>query len=238
MINIYCDESCHLEFTDKNKNNQVSMVLGGISCPKEEVKKVSDELREIKNRHGIWKFNEVKWTKVSDNKINFYKEVVNYFFNNQNLRFRTIVFQDKNKFNYEKYDHNDIYYIMYFYLLREMINVKKINNIYIDKKDTRGGRKVKDLRECLCNEKLDFDFKLINNIQIINSSDSELMQLVDILIGAVGYANRGYMGETLNSTAKLDLVEFIKCKTGYSLLKTTLRQEDKFNIFIWHPMKE
>ncbi|KAJ52191.1 hypothetical protein BD780_003780 [Clostridium tetanomorphum] len=238
MINIYCDESCHLEFTDKNKAKQVSMILGGISCPKEKVKNVSEELRKIKSRHGIWKFNEVKWTKASYNKIEFYKEVIEYFFNNDDLRFRTIVFQDKNKFNYEKYDHNEIYYIMYFYLLREMIDARKINNIYIDKKDTRGGRKIKDLKKCLCNEKLDFDLKLINNMQIINSSDSELMQLVDILIGAVGYANRLYMGEILNSTAKLELVEFIKRKTGYSLLKTTLRQEDKFNIFIWHPMQE
>lgn len=44
--NIYCDESCHLEH-----DRQPIMVIGGMWCPKEATKEISDEIREFKNRH-------------------------------------------------------------------------------------------------------------------------------------------------------------------------------------------
>ena len=37
MINIYCDESCHLEHDDSD-----IMVLGGISCDKKNIKYISN----------------------------------------------------------------------------------------------------------------------------------------------------------------------------------------------------
>ncbi len=236
MINIYCDESCHLEVTEKNSGKQMSMVLGGITCPIDKVKEISKEIRAIKVKHNIWPYNEIKWVKVSNNKIEFYKELVEYFFDNAKLSFRSIIFQDKRAFSYKKYNHNDLYYIMYFYLLREMVATTTSSNIYIDKKDTRGGEKTKHLRKVLCNDKLDFNMSLINRIQIIDSKDSELMQLADLLIGAMCYVNRQEIGEeALVSNAKQQIVDLIKEKSGYSLVKTTLRQEEKFNIFIWEP---
>lgn len=235
MYNIYCDESCHLKATDKNKNEQSAMVLGGISCPQERVREVSDHIRYLKEKHGFNRGWEIKWTKVSDAKIDFYIDVIEYFFSNANLKFRTIVYQDKTRFNYFKYSHDELYYIMYFYLLREMITPYKSNSIYIDKKDTRGGDKIKKLKEYLCNQKLDFNEKIIKKIQIIGSKDSEIMQLADLLIGAVSYTNRGLdtCVDRKSSKAKIQLVNLIKERSGYSLTKTTLRKEQKFNIFIW-----
>ena len=34
-----------------------------------------------------------------------------------------------------------------------------------------------------------------------------------------------------------EIVELIKEYSGYSLTKTTLRSEEKFNVFIWSPGK-
>ncbi|WP_055665429.1 DUF3800 domain-containing protein [Desnuesiella massiliensis] len=232
MINIYCDESCHLELSEKNPNEQRAIVLGGISCPRDLIKDISIHIREMKAKHNIGMYNEVKWTKVSNNKLQFYLELVNYFFSNDNLKFRTVVFQDKAKLNYTKYSHDELYYWMYFFLLREMINPIENNSVYIDKKDTRGGKKILKLQQKLRDEKLDFKAEIVEKIQIINSKDSELMQIADILIGAVSYANRK-MEELNPGSAKSELVELIRSKTKYSLLKTTLRQEQKFNIFIW-----
>ncbi|MNR62397.1 hypothetical protein D3C85_1844090 [compost metagenome] len=59
------------------------------------------------------------------------------------------------------------------------------------------------------------------------------MQLADILIGAVGYANRIEKGEKLKSEAKLELIDLIKRESQYSLLRSTLVKEEKFNIFVW-----
>lgn len=232
MVNIYCDESCHLQLSKNKPEDQKSMVIGGISCDKDLVKDICRDIRELKIKHGLDKFTEIKWTKVSNNKFDFYKELIEYFFENNNLSFRAIVFQDKSKFDYTKYSHDELYYIMYFYLLREMIYPNIKNSIYIDKKDTNGGNKVKILKECLCKQKLDFTLEIIERIQIIDSKDSELMQLSDLLIGAVSYANR-YLDQQNKSVSKKGLVELIREKTGYNLLNTTLRREQKFNLFMW-----
>jgi hypothetical protein len=232
LINIYCDESCHLELSNKKPDEQKSMVLGGISCPKDLVREVSTQIRAIKKKHGINIFNEVKWTKVSNNKIQFYMELIEYFFNNNNLRFRTIVFPDKAKLYYEKYDHDEIYYIMYYYLLREMIHPRDTNSIYIDKKDTQGSRKISNLQEYLRKSKLDYNSEIIQRIQIIDSRDSELMQLADILIGCVSYANR-HLDEINYEGAKAKLVDLVRQRSTYTLTRTTFQQEPKFNIFIW-----
>ena len=100
MINIYCDESCHLELSTKSEDMQKSMVIGGIKCRKEHVKEISDDIKKIKEKYGIYKYNEIKWTKVSQSKIEFYKELIRYFFNQDRLEFRCVVFPDKSKFNY------------------------------------------------------------------------------------------------------------------------------------------
>lgn len=245
MVNIYCDESCHLEVSDKNMKSQKSMVLGGIICGDKYKKQILEEIRDIKVKHGLSKFGEFKWTKVSNNKIEFYNEIVKYFFENEHLRFRSLVFKDKSNFNYTYYSHDELYYIAYYLLLIDMISVDTKNSIYIDKKDTRGGRKVKELKDNLYNNKFsrqtkwntDLELKkdLIKRIQIIDSKDVELMQLADLLIGAVAYANRIEVGEKLNSKSKLHIVNLIREYSGYSMTKSTLRQEDKFNVFVWSP---
>lgn len=234
MYNIYCDESCHLKMTENNKNEQQSMVIGGITINKDLVQKVNEEIREIKTKHGINRA-EIKWTKVCPSKIDFYKELIEYYFSKPELGFRCIVSPDKAKLKYDTHTHDEIYYIMYFYLLRGMISIEDENSIYVDKKDTHGGEKVKKLKECLCNEKLDFNQNLINKIQIISSKDSEIMQLADVLIGAVSYANR-MLDDTLTSeksSAKIEIINLIREKSKKSLLQTTPLKEYKFNIFIF-----
>ena len=61
--NVYCDESCHLPH-----DNSDLMVIGGISCPKEKVDYINKAIRDIK-KHGVFKFAEIKWTKVSKSKV-------------------------------------------------------------------------------------------------------------------------------------------------------------------------
>lgn len=89
MINIYCDESCHLQ----NDSSDI-MVLGGISCNDEEKKKIFNDIRLIKVKHNLSSWFEIKWTKISYKKIEFYKELIDYFFKN-NLKFRGIIATDK-----------------------------------------------------------------------------------------------------------------------------------------------
>lgn len=227
MINIYCDESCHLRVTENNKDEQQIMAIGGITCRSSDLKKINLKIRELRIKHNMFK-SEVKWTKVSKGKLEFYKELINLFFTSKELEFR-IILKDKREIYYDIYDHDEIYYIMYYYLLREMISINDKNSIYIDKKDTNGGKRIDKLKECLCNQKLDFDQKLIDKIQIVNSRDCELLQMADILIGAITYVNR----KKDSSEAKIEIVNYIKNKSGLTLTRTVPSSNRKFNIFVW-----
>ncbi len=138
---------------------------------------------------------------------------------------------DKHLLNHSQFKqtHDEWYYKMYFALLKTIFNPEDKYRIYIDIKDTRGGQKVKKLQEVLSNNMYDFDRKIIENMQIVRSDEIELMQVTDFLLGAVCYQNRGL--ET--SKAKIDIIKRIIERSGYSLQKSTLYREDKFNVFVW-----
>lgn len=226
VYNVYCDESCHLE-----KDQAKSMVLGGVWCPQEEVKEFNQRIREIKAAHGLKKDFEIKWTKISPAKLDFYLNVVDYFFDNDDLHFRCLVIPDKTKIDHEKYQqtHNDWYYKMFFCMLKTILNPGSEYYIYLDIKDTNGAVKISKLREVLCNSILDFDRKVVKRIQNIRSHEVGAVQVADLLIGAMGHFHRGLK----SSEAKNKVIERIKARSGYSLEKSTLEREDRFNIFVW-----
>ena len=224
--NIYCDESCHLEH-----DGEKAMTIGGVWCPEEKKDEIFKRIREIKQEHGLSPTMEIKWNKVSKGQIDFYMDVVNYFFDNSDLHFRVIVVPDKQELHHEIFcqSHDDFYYKIYFDMLKTIFEPNGGYNIYLDIKDTRGQRKVEKLHEVLCNSKYDFNRKLIKKVQQVRSHEVELVALADLLIGAVSYLHRG----KTTSEAKLKLIERIKQRSGYSLTSSTLYRESKFNVFVW-----
>lgn len=228
MINIYCDESCHLP-----KDNSEVMILGGISCAFDKKNKVNQDIRNIKKKHGLSTWFEIKWTKVSIHKIEFYKEVIDYFFAND-LCFRGIVAKDKKKLNHKKYNDGsyDIwYYKMYYLLLDGMINPFNEYKVFVDIKDTKGGPRVRKLREVLCNNIYDFKGEVIRDIKQVNSKESEILQIADLFIGALAYKHRRLDG---NSEGKSEVIKYIEEKYGILMNSSTCRNEKKFNLFIWN----
>lgn len=226
IINFYCDESCHLE-NDESK----AMVLGTVYCPSNKRQQIFTRLREIKNEYGIKSEVEVKWNKVSKSKFALYKHLIDYFFDDDDLKFRGIVIPDKTKLVHDKFNqtHDQFYYKMYFDLLKMVLSPENSNNIYIDIKDTRGNEKVKKLRDVLRAEHYDQKKQIVKKVQQIRSNEVEIMQLTDLLIGALSYLHR----DLNSSEAKLNLIKRIQSRSGFSLLKSTWYNEKKFNILIW-----
>jgi hypothetical protein len=225
--NIYCDESCHLE-----NDRQKAMVFGAVWCEKAKVKAFSKQLRALKALHKLAPDFELKWTKVSSGKIKYYRDILLFFLDEDGLNFRALIVPDKSVLAHARYGqtHDEWYYKMYFDMLKVIIAPDANYNIYIDIKDTQGGRKAKKLHEVLANSNYDYRKEIIRKVQLVHSSEIELLQLTDLLIGAISYINRGLH----NSAAKLSLIDTIKKRTGYSLVRTTLLKEEKFNLFQWH----
>lgn len=236
-VNIYCDESCHLQ-----NDKQNAMTLGAIYCPAAKKDEIFYRIREIKQKYRLIpkhikdpKQNsavyEVKWNKVSKSQLPFYKELIDYFFDDDDLCFRVLVVPDKKELDYKAYGHthDTFYYKMYFNMLKVILSPEYSHNIYIDIKDTRSREKVHKLEQVLRNDKYDFSKEIIRKVQQVRSHEVELIQLADLFIGAVSYVHRGLR----TSEAKEELIEYIKHRSRYSLLKSTLVKEKKFNIFVW-----
>lgn len=225
-INIYCDESGHLE-----RDQVPVMVLGALWCEKDKAHEIAKRLREIKAQHGLSPQFEAKWTKISPAKQDFYLALLDYFFDDDDLHFRAVVIPDKTKLDHARFgqDHDTWYYKMYFELLRFLIDPEAEHYIYLDVKDTRGGTKTAKLHEVLCNDAYDFNLEIIKPIQQVRSHQVEQIQLADLLIGAISYANRGLS----SNSAKSAFVERMRERSGHILTKSTLLREQKVNIFAW-----
>ena len=186
LYNVYCDETCHLENDGIN-----DMILGAVWCPQEKLKEINHRIREIKRRNGVSERMELKWTKISPAKVDMYKDIINYFFDDDDLHLRAIIVPDKGKLDHQKYHqtHDDWYYKMYFTMLKVIFAPQDCYEIYIDIKDTNSYRKSQKLLDVCCNSMYDFSHRIIKRVQPIRSDEVEIMQIVDLLIGALGYIN-------------------------------------------------
>ena len=231
IFNIYCDESCHLE-----NDHQPVMVLGAVWCPLENTREIGQRIKEIKQSHGIKPNFEIKWTKISPAKIELYIDVVNYFLENNNLHFRSVVVANKSKLQHDNFiqTHDTFYYKMFFNLLKVIFEKHNSYHIYFDIKDTNSASRMAKLHDVLCNSMYDFDHEIIQTIQTVRSHEVQLIQLADVLTGIISYANRGLK----TSAAKSSMVKRLQEGSGYTLTKTTLFKEDKVNLFIWQPLED
>lgn len=226
VLNIYCDESCHLE-----RDQQAVMVLGAVWCPLDTVQEATGRLQEIKAKHGLAAREELKWTKVSPGKAQLYLDVLDYFFDADHLSFRALI-ADKDNLEHSTsgQTHDDWYYKMYFDLLKVILRPEDRFRIYIDIKDTRGAAKIRKLHEVLANDLYDFSRDIVERVQLVRSHEIALMQLADILTGLVSAANRP---SAQRSPAKSSLIERARRRSHYSLTRSTLLREKKFNLFHW-----
>ena len=218
------------------------MVLGSVWCSASKVQHIGERLKEIKLKHGLKpRFNkhnyfhkpayELKWNKVSQGKIGYFNDLIDFFFDDDDLHFRVLIVPNKTELNHEKFgqSHDTFYYKMYFNMLKVVLNPEFSHKIYLDIKDTNSNDKVQGLMGYLRNTHYDYSKQIVKKIQQVRSHEVELIQLTDLFIGAMSYLHRGQN----TSKAKLSLIERIKSRSGYSLLKPTLVKERKFNIFIW-----
>jgi hypothetical protein len=229
IFNVYCDESRHLQADESS-----AMVLGAVWVESDRVTEITRRIREIKNKHGISPYAELKWTSVSPSKLQMYIDVIDYFFDDEALHFRGVI-ASKNGLKHDQYaqSHDDWYYKMMFVLLKTILDPKNQFNIYLDHKDTRSAERVRSLKLFLNKTTYEFDESLVGKLQTIRSHESALLQLTDLISGALAF-NRSAKQE---SAAKKRIVERIKERSGKSLQKSTLFREDKLNLLNWSPQE-
>lgn len=213
-FNYYCDESTHLE------NDQMPyMIIAYVSSAYNQLKIHKEALKHLKEKHRYK--GEFKWSNISKEKYHFYNDLIEYFFSTD-LRFRAIII-DKSQIDPTRkgFTFNDFYFRMYYQLLHHKIQDGHTCNVYLDVKDTNSNKKLKKMREILDHS------ACIRNLQFIRSYESSLMQMTDVIMGAINYKNRGLS----KVIAKNKIIEKIEQESSIDLNQSTSKSEEKFNLF-------
>jgi hypothetical protein len=236
IINLYCDESCHLE-----NDHLPVMGFGAIRCPGENLASVKCAIAALKEKHRAR--GELKWEKVSPARLVFYEELIDWFFAEPNLRFRGWLVEHKERLAHEFFNagsHDSFYYKMFYYLLEPLIKwplpgePERTYQVYLDVKDTRGRLKVGKLAEVLRKKRHDWNGQLISRVQSTHADEVQVMQLTDFLLGALTYRNRPSVQQ---SPAKVACLTRIEQRAGFPLTGGTPPWEEKFNFYTFTPQE-
>ncbi|MCB5195704.1 DUF3800 domain-containing protein [Deefgea salmonis] len=223
---IYCDESCHLQHDGSNV-----MVLGALRCDASQVERIVREIKALRIAHGYQ--TELKWTKLLAKQWPFYKALLDLLLTEPALNFKATVVLNKNLLNHDQYNsgsHGTFYYKMAYYSLRDFLIPSNSYRIYLDYMDTLGATKARELSNVLHNQ---MRGAVHVDVQIIRSHESQLIQLCDLLIGAVAYSNRDDLERT--GTVKVAIVDYLQQQICRKLNVGTPPWEEKFNIFMFSP---
>lgn len=225
VIHFYCDESCHLP-----ADGEPNMLLGLVSCPAPRVRPLHQELQALWKRHGMADDFEVKWTKVSPAKLDFYQDLLEWFFAQPELGFRCVLLADK-KVAYQRLpedSQDQVYYSLYYELLRYATEPESCYRAFLDIKDTRSREKLRALHEALKIDANDPLGERIADLQHIRSHEIRLSQIADLLLGIVAYARRPRSPE--DSKAKRALVHAFEDKAEFMLSGDSPPGTDKVRV--------
>jgi hypothetical protein len=226
LFKIFCDESCHLPHDGSD-----IMVFGALYCPAEEVERFNRQIKALRQAHNYQ--TEIKWTKLIKRQWPFYQSLIDFLLDEQCLQFKATVVQNKRSLDHDKFNegsHSNFYYKMAYYSLRDFMSAGNKYRVYLDYMDTLGAEKCRTLAEVLRN-----GLKNTSEIEVftVRSFESQLIQLCDLIIGAVSYANRSNIAK--QSAIKNQIIQHLEQKLHRRLDMGTPPWEAKFNLFKFSP---
>lgn len=234
LLHIYCDES--------RQTADRYMVIGGIITTRQNEQPFSEAMSLYRQSNNM--YSELKWTKVSDQKQKEYFALIDLFFSlNRAFHFKAIVI-DTQELDHKRYNKSDselgFYKLMYQFLLHSFGSYLQPDDkciIFLDQRTT-SHYKLSTLCAILNNglrKKYGFPNPPISNIQAQDSKKSDLVQIADILMGAIGYEMNGAHTRSGAKRSKVLLAEYIAQKAGLvNLQQPTPRSFRHFSIWHFH----
>lgn len=259
-IHIYSDESRH--------KGERFLLLGGLWIGKEQVSIVKRQITQLRNKHAyidsenrkVSFAGEFKWTKVSDKYFQVYKDLVDLFFDSIDkgkFRFCCLLldthlpkvtkYANLNKEGYFKilyqlYLHNSKIPAVYKIFPDEISNDTKSANL--PKLQSVLNTAFKNKFYPLINPaKWEHIGNIVKTIQPLDSKKEDIIQIVDVILGSIGYFQNRHFEKKKAKKAKVELMKYVLNKlilNGtilFSGKKFIVAKSTKFNIWVFKPRK-
>lgn len=222
VYHIFCDES--------RQSKDRYMVLGGIIIPAETIVTFNETMAAYRKKYNM--NAELKWSKVKPQKLEEYKGFVEYFFaltNSDNIHFKSMII-DNHAVNHKKFsdgDHEAGFYKFYYQLIyhcfgRQYFNEAKKTKFIIHPDSRTSPYNLDELKTVLNHGMAKGFAKPISpfvSIEPLVSHNTEIGQVNDIIIGAIGYHKNGYHLLANSSQGKISLADYIAKSAGLKNLQ-------------------
>ncbi len=220
---VYCDESRH----SGGLGCQFA-VIGGLWVQRDSRDSINQDLSTLKKKVGLGA--ELKWSRVSLKKLDAYKAISEYFWNNEHLNYRAIIV-DQSSVDYRKFHGGDKelgFYKFYYEMIEKWIFSENDYNILLDFKNNTDAKRLPNLHKVLQNYGQPRAIT-ISNLTSIDSNQSNIAQLCDVLTGATAADANG----TSVGTPKAEMIRHMVEFRHVSPLSAPSRSPafSKFNIF-------
>lgn len=222
---VYCDESLSEAFVNPRQGT-AHLAIGSIWTDRVSVPVHRRRIGELRAMHQV--HGEMKWRKISPAGVEFYRDLIRLFFAaGQELRFRAIVVPTATlDLRYHRNDPELGFYKFYYQMLVHRMVRNNDYRIFCDERPDREKCRLRDLQRCL-----EAKTHASVEVQALPSSEVVLMQLCDVLLGAV---SAKFNQSTVASPAKRAVIEEIESSLGRPIART-LPSAWKFNIFQIQP---
>ena len=175
---------------------------------------------------------EMKWGKISRAMLPVYRDFIDLFFAHPAAQFRCLVV-DAHQVDLRQYHDDDpetAFYNFYCLMLSRNMQIENRYLVLTDERSNRECNRLADLRDNI--NRYWQEKGAVNNVAVnvepLNSKESDLLQIVDVLLGAVGYA----IEEFTTSEARLELTRHIAARLGVEELRTHRGRGTNFNTWV------
>lgn len=224
MIEIYCDESRQDLLVSKNPSH-IYTLIGSLWMSEGIRHDLTRRIYELRKQYDVW--GEIKWSKVSRSKLEFYKRLIDLFLETKNMPYFRCICIDSRKVDNGLFNEGDGelgFYKFYYQVLYHWIDKHPITcRVFCDAKENRVKDRLKTLYKFLQNT----SNGTVTAIQALRSSDTPMLQLCDLLLGM---ASASLNESVASGSAKYELITYFENTVG-SNISPTCQSEHKFNVF-------
>ncbi len=215
------------------------MVVGGLSVHRNTISSVHKNMAEYRAKNNM--NAELKWSKISDQKIEEYKNLVEYFFamNNQNyMQFHCIVF-DNHTWDHRRHNGDrdlglsKIYYQLLLHKFCKTHAAAGSLFVCLDHRNsTTPLEHLKSMINSAAASKCGIYTNPVKQLLSRDSKTEELLQINDVILGAVGAVKNGKHLLATTRNSKREIAQLVLDKSGLSSFdKDSPRNVSRFTVW-------
>jgi len=197
------------------------MVIGGLLLNAKSLRELKDRVDQYRLEYGM--IYELKWSKISKQRLPHYKALVDLvvdMINENRVNIRTLIV-DTHKLDHKRFNDGDSetgFYKMYYQLLYNCFgcDYHRHKNRFVVFPDQKPGKYVLGELKSRLNNAMFYKqgnrHSPFGSIEASDSKKQDFIQIIDVIIGAIGYHKNGLHLKEYTSPAKKEFANYIAGK--------------------------